>query len=210
LSKIRAPRAFLTIPAPGSRYEFLTYIGPADTSAHLQNDWTYWMQCDCGARKEISRNALLSRCPKSCGCKTRSFQRSTHKMSRPPTPTYTTWISMWQRCTNKNLRGYPQYGGRGITVCKRWKAFENFITDMGERPQGTTLDRFPDKNGNYDPSNCRWANATAQANNRRSNRNLTAFGRTQTVTEWAHEAGIKVDTFLKRLKRMPLDQAMKS
>jgi hypothetical protein len=82
------------------------------------------------------------------------------------TPTHISWSCMITRCTNPNTRHYPRYGGRGIAVCDRWRnSFENFLADMGERPDGTTLDRYPNRDGNYEPGNCRWATAKEQATN---------------------------------------------
>jgi hypothetical protein len=75
-------------------------------------------------------------------------------------------MAMVARCTNANHVKFPRYGGRGITVCERWRSFESFLADMGERPEGTTIDRFPNRDGNYEPGNCRWATATEQAANR--------------------------------------------
>jgi hypothetical protein len=79
--------------------------------------------------------------------------------------TYHSWASMIQRCTNPKRFYYHRYGGRGITVCKRWAKFENFLKDMGERPEGTTLDR-KNNDGNYTPANCRWATKEQQASNK--------------------------------------------
>jgi hypothetical protein len=77
-------------------------------------------------------------------------------------------MKMMERCNNKRNHKYPLYGGRGITVCERWRLFENFLNDMGVRPHGRTLDRWPDPYGNYEPTNCRWANAVQQRNNLRN------------------------------------------
>lgn len=82
------------------------------------------------------------------------------------TPTHVTWMSMNQRCNDPGAVQYPYYGGRGITVCDRWQSFENFLADMGERPEGLTLDRI-DGDGNYEPGNCRWATKSEQAKNRK-------------------------------------------
>ena len=101
---------------------------------------------------------------------------------------------MLERCSNRNLKDWPRYGGRGIQVCARWKRFENFLLDMGERPAGKTLDRFPDNDGNYEPGNCRWATPTEQANHRRPKRCvlfLTARGKTQPIQAWADEVGVR-------------------
>lgn len=105
-----------------------------------------------------------------------------------------------QRCTNANNPSYENYMGRGVTMCSRWlNSFEAFLTDMGERPEGTTLDRYPDQNGDYEPSNCRWATIEEQNCNRSSNRLLTYKGKTQTLIEWSKELGIKRTTICMRL-----------
>jgi hypothetical protein len=83
-----------------------------------------------------------------------------------PTPTYRTWKGMLQRCRDINDTGWKYYGGRGISVCEEWYDFSKFLADMGERPKGKTLDRI-DRDGNYEPSNCRWATPVQQAKNRR-------------------------------------------
>lgn len=126
--------------------------------------------CDCGtAVVEIRVHHLRSGHTKSCGCGVR--QKTGPLDSKHPL--YVTWCNMLHRCSNPNAERYADYGGRGIRVCLRWQeqpgGFRNFVQDMGERPPGKTLDR-KDNDGNYEPSNCRWATATEQNNNSRHNR----------------------------------------
>lgn len=85
-----------------------------------------------------------------------------HTKGSKPSPTYSSWSAMIDRCTNRNSPNFARYGGKGIKICDRWRAFENFLADMGERPERHTLDRYPDGSGNYEPGNCRWATSRQQ------------------------------------------------
>lgn len=115
------------------------------------------------------------------------------------TPEYQSWKGMIQRCYNPNANNYHCYGGRGITVHERWRtSFACFLDDMGTRPQGTSLDRYPDNNGNYEPGNCRWATQTEQLQNQSRNKLLTYNGETMCVTEWSRRVGIPVGVLIYR------------
>jgi hypothetical protein len=107
---------------------------------------------------------------------------------------------MRERVNSRTHHAYPRYGGRGIKICARWNLFEHFFADMGARPPGHCLDRI-DNNGDYSPENCRWATWIEQQNNRRDCRYYTMDGRTQSLSQWARELGIKQDTAKKRLNR---------
>lgn len=130
-----------------------------------------------------------------------------HTRNYRSTPTWRSWSSMRQRCTNKNLPHYRHYGGRGITVCERWSVFENFLADMGERPHGTSIDRI-DKDGNYEPGNCRWASNRQQQVNSRNARMLTYQGETMCITDWAKRLGLLQQGLSERLKVMSVEEAL--
>lgn len=127
-----------------------------------------WLcQCDCGNEHITVVNSLKMGGVKSCGCLLREKAKekaSTHGMYG--TRVYKSWANMIQRCTNKNISNYHKYGGQGITVCDKWRKFENFYADMGDRPEKMSLDRI-DPFGNYEPDNCRWASTTTQRRNQK-------------------------------------------
>jgi hypothetical protein len=106
---------------------------------------------------------------------------------------------MIDRCRNPNSPEYGLYGGRGISVCERWYSFEKFLEDMGERPTNTSIDRFPDKNGNYEKSNCRWATTKQQNRNKRNNHLISFNGETHCLTDWAKILGVSLTTLSGRL-----------
>ncbi len=113
-------------------------------------------------------------------------------------PLFKVWCEMRYRCFNPNKHNYKYYGALGVTVCDRWMSFENFVADMGDRPKGATLDRI-DYRGNYEPSNCRWADSKTQANNKTNNRTITANGKSLNLCEMARASGIEPRTLWKRL-----------
>ena len=165
-----------------------------------------WLcRCDCGQTIIALGGNLRKEQTKSCGClqKELSAFRSTkhgHRKNRKTSQIYTSWKSMNQRCFDFNNPAYSSYGGRGITVCRRWKKFENFLEDMGKRPPGTSLDRI-NNNRNYYKSNCRWATPKQQGRNKRNNRLITFIGKTKCLSAWAEKYNIPRITLTMRLKR---------
>lgn len=127
----------------------------------------------------------------------RNRDNATHGMSN--SSAYKVWRKMKKRCSNPADKDYEKYGGRGIFVCERWQKFENFLEDMGDRPEGLQLDRI-NNDGPYTLENCRWTTAQENSNNRRSSKFVTHKGRTLTAAQWARELNIGPKTFLYRLK----------
>jgi hypothetical protein len=152
-----------TVGLPGERYGKLIIL----SEEPKRNAARYVLcQCDCGIQTTVQVKNLRSGMTKSCGCLHQGTPTHGHTVNHQPSRTYRSWEAMKARCDNKSSISWPGYGGRGITVCDRWKhSFENFLADMGERPPGHTLDRINSK-GNYDPSNCRWATPSQQRLNR--------------------------------------------
>jgi hypothetical protein len=164
---------------------------------------TLWnVRCDCGTTKQINSSSLQRGLSRSCGCRQ---SPGTHKMSA--TSTYISWSGMIQRTTNPNIPRWCNYGGRGIHVCQRWLVFENFLADMGVRPDGMQIDRI-DNTGNYEPGNCRWATPAQQSRNMRRTRILTYDGITMCVEDWARRIGIRRCTLHVRLRNWPLERAL--
>ena len=104
---------------------------------------------------------------------------------------YKVWSHLRDRCNDPKTRNYKNYGGRGIKVCERWNSFEAFLSDMGPRPAGHSIDRI-DNNGNYEPSNCRWATMRDQNNNRRDNRMVEFRGERMTLRRAVQLSGINL------------------
>lgn len=157
--------------------------------------------CECGSIKAVGAFHLKSGHTQSCGCLQREatiVSNQTHRMSK--TPTYGTWCCLRNRCLKPTDPSYPRYGGRGITVCERWKVFENFLADMGEKPAGMTIERIDNDKG-YEPENCRWADRTEQARNRRSNVILMVRGDEMLALDFIRRFGLDRKRTYWRLKR---------
>lgn len=151
----------------GARYGRLVVIR---TASRLRGHRRYRCECECGRQVTVRRDNLADGSTRSCGCleaESRGKSSVTHGLSKHPL--YKVWQGMRNRCYNERQPHYPRYGGRGIRVCARWlgpDGFPNFLADMGERPDGLSLDRI-DNDGDYEPGNVRWATASQQALNRR-------------------------------------------
>lgn len=196
---------FKYIDRTGQVYGYLTAISIEWRPQKRSGYHPFWKcKCRCGNETSVSTYKLASGHTKSCGCynlEVLAARSKTHgeSVGKKHSPTYCSWSCMIQRGTNPNINESHNYSGRGISVCERWRRFENFLADMGRRPPGTMLDRI-DANGNYEPSNCRWATRVESANNTRASRRITFNGKTQTITQWSREAGLGDRNLANRLR----------
>ncbi len=169
--------------------------------------------CDCGNKKTIPTSSLRSGCSKSCGCLQKKLASERAKLTKTHGlsfhPLYKTWHHMIARCYDPDHHAYKDYGARGIKVCDRWKeSVEAFIKDMGIRPNGKTLDR-KNNDGDYEPSNCRWATDEQQHQNTRGVREITLNGVTLCASAWARRIGVSTSTVCRRLnKNWPIERVL--
>jgi len=154
----------------GKRFGRLVVLSYLESrSVGVSGKRSYWLcQCDCGKITEVGGNNLQSNQVKSCGCLRVDVSKTAkrrldhgHASTSYCSPTYRSWRAMLGRC-----QSHLHYIQRGIAVCDRWKDFRYFLSDMGVRPDGHTIDRYPNRNGGYEPTNCRWATPKQQAKNR--------------------------------------------
>lgn len=191
------------IDLAGQKFGRWTVVRRAENTAQGQARWL--CRCECGNSKVLKSILIRRGISRSCGClhdevvTVRSTKHG-HANAGAISPTYHSWAGMVARCSSEKHKNFQNYGGRGIKVCERWLTFANFLADMGEKPPGTSLDRI-NGNGNYEPSNCRWATATQQSRNRRSNRILTMSGVSRTVAEWSEVLGVHVGTLSWRVQQ---------
>jgi hypothetical protein len=187
----------------GKRFGYLEVLSYVCLLAESRQN-LYLCRCDCGVEKMIVGSSLRAKRVKSCGCYAKKFLFNTQKATthgKSGSPTYKIWAGMKRRCS-KNASGKSKrlYFDKGIKVCDRWQSFENFLLDMGERPDGMTIERI-DGNKDYEPSNCKWATPKEQGNNTTLNHIVEYNNKRQTIAQWADELGIKANTLSYRLKR---------
>lgn len=180
-------------------------VGMKSSGKVLVRVWRY--RCDCGSEVEVVPSKVRNGNTKSCGCLNREkrlISSLTHgeKANGRTSPEYLTWINIRQRCGNPNSEDFQNYGGRGISVCGHWRdSFANFLEDMGRRPSPEhSIDRI-DNDGNYEPSNCRWATRIQQQRNKRSNHFVTVDGVKMTVVAAAQVVGITEGGIRRRARK---------
>ncbi len=187
-----------SIDLTGQRFGRLVVRGKSEKRLYgRQLAWE--CQCDCGVVKPLISSVLKSGGTKSCGCLGRECKPPVlwkHGLS-----SYSgmkVWQGMIRRCTNPEAKDFAQYGGRGIKVCARWLDVRNFAEDMGEKPDGHSLDRI-NTYGDYCPENCRWATPAQQGANKRNNRMIEHAGQVLHMSEWCRRLGVKPSTVLNRI-----------
>lgn len=190
-----------------------TVVADSSSKFYGRHERRYWLcRCQCGTVRAVLENTLRSGRSTSCGCFTRersSEVNTKHGASKTYTPEYEAWGAMLDRCRNPNNPRFAKYGGRGIGVCERWKDYEAFLEDMGCRPTPEhSLDRI-DNDGNYEPSNCRWAMPHQQMVNRSVTRFVDVDGKKVPLADLAKTSGISANTLRFRiLKKWDLHRAL--
>lgn len=183
------------------RFGRLVAIERLPTAAGERSVWR--CECDCGNEAAVSLCNLVGGHTNSCGCllpEIAGKHSITHGMANK-VPEYGIWAAMRRRCDYAKDKHFADYGGRGIRVCERWQSFAHFYEDMGPRPSSDhSIDRYPNKNGNYEPGNARWATRSQQARNTRTNRIVEYQGRRQTLADWCDELHLPYFAVSKRLR----------
>lgn len=180
----------------GKVFGYWTVVKRAENNKSGSAQWL--CRCECGVERVIRAQALKNGTTKSCGCH-KNDNNLTH--GGKGTRLYECWRHMRYRCENPSNQAYEDYGGRGISVCEEWHDFVNFKqwALANGYDDSLTIDRI-DVNGNYEPSNCRWAGSKTQMNNRRNTRRYELDGKNLTMSEWSQLTGIPRSTIYNRLK----------
>lgn len=189
----------------GKRFSRLTVVKEAGPNKHKKFEW--YCTCDCGNTIRVASSSLTTGNTKSCGCLNTDRVREVtithgHTINGRVSKEFVCWCNIRARCYNPENSHYYLYGARGIKVCDRWlESFENFIEDMGPAPSNKhSIDRYPNVNGDYEPSNCRWATAKEQNYNKRNTVILEASGISMPQEEWARRWNISSARIINRLK----------
>lgn len=190
----------------GTRFTRLVVLKPGIPIIHANGHRHHASdcRCDCGNDATVMNYYLRSGHTKSCGCFQQECRHKNtlshgHSIHGKETPTYLAWMRIRSRCFNKNRGNFKWYGGKGVLVCERWNSFENFLKDMGECPPGLEIDRYPNKFGNYEPGNCRWATRKQQARNTSRNWILTVRGTTGCLAELCEKFNVPYGKTQRRL-----------
>ena len=182
----------------GQKFNHLTAVKPVYAGKYYTRYWVF--KCDCGKEVESLLPNVKKGNTKSCGClrkKVSSELHKTHGMTY--SKEYYAWVHAKMRCYNKKDKEYKRYGARKIEMCEKWKnSFEKFYKDIGEAPEGTSLDRI-NNNGNYEPENCHWATPKQQANNRRTSHFVEYRGEKLTLAQWSRRTGIHQENIRRRI-----------
>ena len=194
------------------KYNMLTVIEKVDTSLHGEAVWK--CRCECGNFTNVRGSHLTRGSVKSCGClrKVTGTDNRNYKHGMHNSRIYRIWALIKKRCYNKKDEHYPNYGGRGITVCDEWlhdfQAFYDWSMANGYADD-LTIDR-KDNDGNYEPGNCRWTTSKEQANNRRSTVHITVNGITKNTTDWAKTIGVGRSTIRRHIKKGDIEEYISS
>ena len=191
---------------PGMTFSRLTIVGRSHPDS--SGRWYWKCMCVCGTAVTVRADAIQRPEGVSCGCYAKeasTIRSTTHGRSR--TRTYHCWKMMLQRCLNPKCKAYPGYGGRGITVCEEWQtSFEAFFQDMGEQPEGLSIERRKVNEG-YSKSNCYWATMDEQQNNKRNTIVVTYGGQDMPLSAYARKVGrtpsaVSMDKYRGKLKHL--------
>lgn len=188
--------------------KFNRWVAISPTNRKTKGGNYIWLcQCDCGNYGYVDTGSLKAGTSKSCGCYVRErMHKLNYKHGGRNDRLYLVWMDMRRRCNDPKGKEYKNYGGRGIKVCEEWENYENFKNwalsngyDKNAKRCQCTLDRI-ETNGNYEPSNCRWADMVVQANNKRNNIIIEYKNERKTLAQWSKETGISYSVILRRLK----------
>jgi len=203
-------KAHNSVDLTGFKFERLTVVKQVESMPCGKNNEkksAFLCLCDCRAMLVVLGNSLVKGNTKSCGCLRDDLLKARSQSKVSGKKSYRAWQSMLNRCRNPKVNGYCNYGGRGISVCDRWKIYTNFIEDMGEPLDGQSIDRI-NVDGNYEPANCRWASGYIQSRNKRDNRVITHKGEAKILKDWATALNIDQSSLRERLEKWTIEEAL--